>query len=94
MLADQNNNLVRKQLMLSNTNIKKIDRISKERKVSAANVVRLAIDSFNPDNILDDMDSSELAALVSTRLKETITDTINTRERLNKTLTLLEEREL
>jgi hypothetical protein len=85
-------NLVRKQLMLSNTNIKKLEKIAKETKQSVASVVRTAIDSFNPDNT--EMETSELMELVSTRLKEAIADTANTRKRLDKTLTSLEKRGL
>jgi hypothetical protein len=40
MQATQTENLVRKQFMLSNTNIKKLERIAKEKKLSVASVVR------------------------------------------------------
>jgi hypothetical protein len=92
MQPTQTENLVRKQLMLSNTNIKKLERIAKEKKLSVASVVRAAIDSFNPNSA--DLETSELMELVSTRLKEAITDTASTRKRLDKTLTSLEERSL
>ena len=55
-------------------------------------MVRKAIDSFNPDGT--DLETSELMELVSTKLKEAITDTANTRKRLDKTLTSLEKRSL
>lgn len=90
MQVAQTENLVRKQLMLSSTNIKKLERIAKEKKLSVASVVRSAIDSFNPDGT--DLETSELMELVSSRLKETIEDTANTRKRLDKTLTSLEQR--
>ncbi len=92
MQAIQTENLIRKQLMLSDANIKKLEKIAKEKELSVASVVRTAIDSFNPDNI--DLDASELMELVSTRLKETIKDTANTRKRLDKTLTEIEKRGL
>jgi hypothetical protein len=92
MQPSQTENLVRKQLMLSNTNIKKLERIAKEKKLSVASVVRAAIDSFNPNGA--DLETSELMELVSTRLKEAIADTASTRKRLDKTLTSLEERSL
>jgi hypothetical protein len=92
MQPSQTENLVRKQLMLSNTNIKKLERIAKEKKLSVASVVRAAIDSFNPNGA--DLETSELMELVSTRLKEAIADTASTRKRLDKTLTSLEERHL
>ena len=47
-------------------------------------------DSFNPDDT--DLETSELMELVSSRLKEAIEDTANTRRRLDKTLTSLEQR--
>ncbi len=50
----------------------------------------LRIDSFNPDDT--DLETSELMELVSSRLKEAIEDTANTRKRLDKTLTSLEQR--
>ena len=90
MQATQTENLVRKQFMLSNTNIKKLERIAKEKKLSVASVVRKAIDSFNPDGT--DLETSELMELVSTKLKEAITDTANTRKRLDMTLTSIEKR--
>ena len=92
MQAAQTENLVRKQLMLSSTNIQKLEKIAKEKKLSVASVVRSAIDSFNPDNT--DFETSELMELVSSRLKEAIEDTANTRKRLDKTLTSLEKREV
>ncbi len=91
-VVQQTENLVRKQLMLSNTNIQKLERIAKEKKLSVASVVRSAIDSFNPDDT--DVEASELMELVSSRLKEAIEDTANTRKRLDKTLTFLEQRDV
>jgi hypothetical protein len=92
MQVIQAKNLVRKQLMLSDANIKKLERIAKEKKLSVASVVRTAIDSFNPDGV--DLETSELMELVSTRLKEAIADTASTRKRLDKTLTEIEKRGL
>ncbi len=89
-VVQQTENLIRKQLMLSNTNIQKLERIAKEKKISVASIVRSAIDSFNPDDT--DLETSELMELVSSRLKEAIEDTANTRKRLDKTLTSLEQR--
>ena len=92
MQAIQTENLVRKQLMLSDTNVKKLEKIAKEKNLSVASVVRTAIDSFDPDSI--DLDTSELMELVSTRLKEAIADTASTRKRLDKTLTEIEKKGL
>ena len=90
MQVTQTENLVRKQLMLSNTNVKKLEKIATDKKLSVSSVVRSAIDSFNPDGA--DLVASELMELVSSKLKEAIEDTANTRKRLDKTLTVLEQR--
>lgn len=81
-------NLIRKQVMLSTENIKKLDTLSKLRGTSAAEIVRLSIDSYDPDSI--DIEENELLELVSTRLQEAIQETANTRKRLNKALKTLE----
>ena len=82
-----NSNLVRKQVMLSDSNISKLNKISKKENVSVASVIRIAIDAYNPE--INDEDS-ELIELVSARLKEAVEDTQQTRKRLNKTLLKLE----
>ncbi len=83
-------NLIRKQIMLSNENVNKLERIAKERSSSVAEVVRIAVDSYNPD--APKMDETELFELVSAKLKEVITDTAKTRRRLNKALNKLESK--
>ena len=80
--------LRRKQFFISEGQTKKIEQIAKQQSKSAAEIVRLAIDAYNPDS-LNDMEESELMELVSERLKETIDDTKKTRERLSKTLAIL-----
>ena len=82
-----NSNLVRKQVMLSDSNISQLNKISKKENVSVASVIRIAIDAYNPE--INDEDS-ELIELVSARLKEAVEDTQQTRKRLNKTLLKLE----
>ncbi len=78
-------NLVRKQYLISPSQVKKIELLAKKQKKSAAEMVRNAIDAFNPD-VPVDMEESALFDLVSTRLREAIADTQQTRKRLNKTL--------
>lgn len=85
----QSSNLVRKQVMLSRANIEKLDRLARLQSTSAAEIVRSAIDYYDPQND-DDIQTSELIALVSSRLKEVIKDTRQTRKKLNKTLQRLE----
>ena len=78
-------NLVRRQYLISPQQVKKLESLAKKQKTSAAEVVRKAIDAFNPD-IPADMQESELLELVSTRVQEAIADTQQTRKRLNKIL--------
>lgn len=74
--------------MLSADNIEKLDQLSKVRGTSAAEIVRLSIDSYDPDS--NDIEESELMELVSERLQEAIHETAKTRKRLNKALKTLE----
>lgn len=89
MQTAHNQILVRKQFYLSKGQTEKLDMIAKKQKKSAAEIVRLAIDAYDPD-ALNDMEESDLMVLVSQRLKETIADTRKTRKRLNETLNKLE----
>ena len=83
-------NLVRKQIMLSNSNIAKLEEIAQERGTSVAEVVRLAVDSYNP--VAEDMGDQELMALVSTRLKAAIKETDRVSRKINKTIKAIEKR--
>jgi len=84
-------NLIRKQYLIAPHQIEKLKVLAKKQKTSAAAVVRMAIDAFNPD-IPEELNESELFDLVSARVKEAIKDTQNTRNRLNKALALLGEK--
>jgi hypothetical protein len=83
-------NLIRKQIMLSPSNIEKLKKLSKDRGTSAAEIVRQSIDSFDPDSM--DIEEEELRKLVAERLKEAITETAKTRKRLNKVIKTLEKK--
>lgn len=83
-------NLIRKQFLISKSQIEKLDKLvkfsrAKGEKTSTAKMVRQAIDAYNP-NIAVDIEAPELMKLVSSRLKEAVSDTRRTRKRLNKTL--------
>ena len=82
-------NLVRKQYLIAPRQIEKLKVLAEKQKTSAAEVVRMAIDAFNPD-VPAEMNESELFDLVSARVKEAIADTATTRKRLKKTLAALE----
>ena len=81
-------NLIRKQYLIYPKQAKKLETLAKKQKKSAAEVVRNAIDAFDPDVPLD-IKESELFDLVSVRVKEAIADTRKTRSRLKKTLETL-----
>lgn len=83
-----NENLVRKQYLISSSQVKKIELLAKKQNKSAAEMVRNAIDAFNPDVSMD-MKESELLDLVSARVKEAIANTRETRNRLQTTLETL-----
>ena len=81
-------NLVRKQYLIASRQIAKLDTLAKQQKKSAAEVVRMAIDAFNPD-VPADLNELELFELVSKRVKEAIEDTQATRKSLEETLSAL-----
>jgi hypothetical protein len=86
-------NLVRKQYLIAPRQIEKLKVLAKKQKTSAAEVVRMAIDAFNPDVPAEfELSESELFDLVSARVKEAIADTQATRKRLSRTLTALGEK--
>lgn len=70
MQQPHNQDLIRKQFYISRNQTEKLDLIAKKQKKSAAEIVRLAIDAYNPDAI-NSLEETELMELVSTRLKET-----------------------
>ncbi len=84
-------NLVRKQYLIAPRQINKLKDLAEKQNTSAAEIVRMAIDAFDPD-VPADLNESELFDLVSTRVKEAIADTVKTRKRLRKTLSLLGEK--
>lgn len=83
-------NLVRKQIMLSNSNISKLEKIAKEKGASVAEIVRLAVDNYNPN--VEDLGDQELMSLVSERLKEAIKETDRVSQRVKKTVKEFEAR--
>jgi uncharacterized membrane protein len=78
-------NLIRKQFLIYPGQIEKIERLAKQENTSAAEMVRKAIDAYNPE-IPADMGDHELMALVAARLKEAIADTVDTRRRVHAAL--------
>jgi hypothetical protein len=54
-------NLVRKQYMMGPRQVKKLERLAKRDKVSAAHIVRTAVDCYDPEH---DADGATLASVV------------------------------
>ena len=95
MPALQTKKLVRKQFLISPSQIEKLDRIARSEGTSVAEIVRVAIDSYNPDNApFADLDARELMDLVSARLKEAIASTQKANRKIDSTLKKLSKGEL
>ena len=87
MPTPQTEKLIRKQFLISPSQIEKLDRLAKEKGTSVAEVVRTAIDNYNPNiPAISDLDAPGLMELVSTRLKEAIASTQNANRKIDKTL--------
>ena len=86
--AKENGNLIRKQFLVSSRQIEKLSFLSASEGKSEAEIVRLAIDAFEPKGA-DKMNAPELMALVSQRLKEAINSTKHTNHVVSKTLKTL-----
>ena len=87
MATPQTEKLVRKQFLISPNQIKKLDRIARNEGTSVAEIVRVAIDNYNPDNApFADLNAPELMDLVSTRLKEAIVSTQKANRKIDSTL--------
>ena len=80
--------LVRKQISLYPEQIKKLAGIARKEGTSIADIVRTAIDEYNPD-ISTDIIDPKLLDLVSARVKEALADTKQIRQKLNNTLKAL-----
>ena len=95
MQTTQTEKLVRKQFLISPSQIKKLDRLARDEGTSVAKIVRTAIDTYDPDTaILADLDAPELMELVSTRLKEAIASTRKTNRAIDNTLKKLSQSSL
>ncbi|MCD4720697.1 MAG: hypothetical protein K8S13_12700 [Desulfobacula sp.] len=69
--------LVRKQFFISNNNINKLKRLCEElgKGVSAAKIVRDAIDAYDPNENTADLEQKALLELAHTRVQEAIQTT-------------------
>ncbi len=80
--------LKRRQYLVTEENLSKLEKISKVEGVSATEIVRRAIDAYQP-NEADELDAPELMELVSARLKEAIAATQKANRVVSKTLKTL-----
>jgi hypothetical protein len=87
MQTAQTEKLVRKQFLISPGQVKKLNHLARDKGTSVAEMVRVAIDSYNSDMAaVVDLEASELMDLVSKRLKEAIASTKKANRAINKTL--------
>ena len=95
MPAIQTEKLVRKQFLISPSQVKKLNRIARSEGTSVAEIVRTAIDTYNPNHsILADLAAPELMELVSARLKEAIASTQKANRTIDKALKKLSKRSI
>ncbi|MEA3361197.1 MAG: ribbon-helix-helix protein, CopG family [Thermodesulfobacteriota bacterium] len=87
MQTTQTEKLVRKQFLISPSQVQKLNHLARDRGTSVAEMVRVAIDSYNTDMaVVTDLEASELMELASKRLKEAIASTKKANRAINKTL--------
>ena len=89
---EQTQKMVRKQYFIYPNQAEKLRFLAEQQNISTAEVVRQAIDAFDPDAVTD-MSESELLALARSRIKEAIEETIATRKRVETTLDEIENRQ-
>ncbi len=82
--------LVRRQILIYPKQARKIKSLARRKNTSAAEMMRQAIDAFDPDAIID-IAETDLLELASAKVKEAITDTIETRKKVAAALDKLEK---
>lgn len=91
-MAAVQSNLVRKQFLISEESVAKLEKLAEARHISASEVVRQAIDSYDPYQS-QEMEMPELIDLVSARLKEAVSSTKKANKKVADTLKLLDRGE-
>jgi len=89
MSAQAHDVLVRKQYLISKSQAARLEKMAEEKGTSVANVVRLAIDAYDPHGA-ETMESDDLMELVSAKLKESIKATQKANRTVAKVLKALE----
>ncbi|WP_022669338.1 hypothetical protein [Desulfospira joergensenii] len=86
-MQTQSETLIRKQFFISPENIKKLKALSSRAKGrSAAQIVRDAIDAYDPDGELAEGQEQELLAIAHAKVKEAIAKTEQTIQKLDSCL--------
>ena len=92
MQAAHATNLVRKQFLISEVQVKKLHLLAEKEGVSVAEMVRQAIDAYDPESPID-LGYPELVELVSSQLKEAIVSTKKANKTVTRTLKKLSQKE-
>ena len=82
--------LIRKQYLVTHDNVLKLVRLAAKQGTSATEIVRFAIDAYDPEG-LDGLAPSELIDLLSDRLKEAIATTQNANQKVSNALKTMEK---
>ena len=90
--ANLTGNLVRKQFLISNNQLKKLSALSASKGKSEAEIVRLAIDAYDPEEI-GISSVPELLELLDKRLKDAIQSTRHSCSVVASTLKQLEQKD-
>ena len=86
-MQTRSDTLVRKQFFISPANVEKLEKLSsKLNGRSAAQIVRDAIDAYDPDGDLAEGQEKELLAIAHAKVKEAITRTEETIEKVDSCL--------
>ena len=88
-MAAAQSSLVRKQFLISEESVVKLEKLAKTGNISASEVVRQAIDSYDPSQS-QEMEMPELMELVSEKLKEAVSSTRKANKKISNTLKLLD----
>lgn len=76
--------LIRKQFLVSKSQVKKIEKLTAANGTSAGNIVRSAIDAYDPNKELNGSER-EMLELANERIQEAIKATQHARRQLKKT---------
>lgn len=85
-------NLVRKQFLVSTENVEKLNRIARKRGGSVTEVVRKAIDAFEPEET-ETLEAPELMDLLAGQLQEALKATEAANRKVDAALEALDRKQ-